>query len=168
MRVTTASHSGSKAGSEAASRGSTSAERVPVDGDPARAQLDQRVGGLPGQSGVLPDPGGQADHGGLVGLQGDLGQLEGPAADPVAGLVVEQRLVAADLDRDADLAQLLLVPLEHLLERVRRLVAVAVDDLADAVLGDVAAGDQQADDEVHQPLGLARGHRARSRSPDAT
>jgi hypothetical protein len=43
----------------------------------------------------------------------DLRKLEGVAPDPVALVVAEQLLEVADLDLDADLAQLFLVPLEH-------------------------------------------------------
>ena len=40
-------------------------EGGPVDADPGGLELDQRVGGRRREAGVLPDPGGQADDGGL-------------------------------------------------------------------------------------------------------
>ena len=48
----------------------------------------------------------------------DVGQRELVGPDPVARLVVEERVHAAHLDRHAEAAQLLLVALEHLLEGV--------------------------------------------------
>ena len=81
----------------------------------------------PRPAGVLPDLGGQADHGGLVGGEADVGQRELVGPDPVARLVVEERVHLADLDRHAEAAQLVLVALEHLLERVGR--GVRVEDL---------------------------------------
>ena len=51
------------------------------------------------------------------------------------------------------------VTLEHALEGLWRLVAVTADDLPDAALGYVAAGDQQADDKVHQPFAFRLIHR---------
>ena len=95
-----------------------------------------------------------ADDRRLVAGQRDLGQLELVGADPVAGLVLEERVDAADLDRDAEGAQVLLVALEHLLERL--VARVGVEDLPDPVLGDVVALDEQHDEQVEQPLGLRR------------
>jgi hypothetical protein len=80
--------------------------------DPGRAQLQQRSGCGPGQLGPLPHPGGQAEHGRLVRLERDLRQLVGLAPDPVARLLVA-RGGQVGLQRDAELAQFLLVALEH-------------------------------------------------------
>ena len=91
---------------------------------------------------MLPDTCSQSDDGCLVGLQGDLGQLEGVPADAVAELVVEHRVVGAHLNRYADLPQLLLVALEHALEGVIALVAVALDHLAQTFSREVAPCDQ--------------------------
>ncbi len=133
-------------------------ERVPVDGHAGRLQLDQGVGGGGGEAGVLPDPRGQPDDGGLLGLEVDVGQLEGRAVDPVARLVLERAVDVPDLDRDAEGAQLLLVALEHLLERVVAGLAVGLDDRAQPVLGDVGAGHEQSDEQVEQALTLAGSH----------
>ena len=56
----------------------------------------------------------------------------------------------------AEAAQLLLVTLEHLLERLGG--GVRVEDRADAVLGDVVALHEQHDQQLHQPLGLGSTH----------
>jgi hypothetical protein len=130
-------------------------ERRDVERDPERGQLAHRLGGRLGQPGVLPDAGGQPDDGGLVGLQGDVRQREAVRADPVAGLVVEERVHVAHLDRDAQAAQLLLVALEHLLEPLAR--GVRVEDRADPVLADVVPLDEEHDEQVEQALALARG-----------
>ena len=73
-----------------------------VDLDAGGGQLADGVGGRLGEPGVLPDPGGQPDHGRLVGGQPDVGQREVVGRDAVAGLVVEERVDAADLDRHAE------------------------------------------------------------------
>ena len=123
-----------------------------VDLDAGGRQLADRVGGRLGQAGVLPDAGGQADHGRLVGGQADVGQGELVGRDAVARLVVEQRVDAADLDRHAQGPQLLLVALEHLLERVG--TRVGIEDGADPLLGDVVALDEQHDEQVEQSFAL--------------
>jgi hypothetical protein len=84
--------------------------------DAGGAQLQQRPGGGAGQLGPPPDPGGQAEHGGLVRFQPQFGQLVGLLPDPVAGVVVK-RMVDAGLQRHAEIAEILLVPLEHPLEQ---------------------------------------------------
>jgi hypothetical protein len=108
---------------------------------------------------VLPDPGGETDHGRLLGLEVDVGELERRPLDAVAGLVLERPVDVPHLDRDAQRAELFLVALEHLLERldVGRL-AVALDDLAEPGLADVGARDEERDQQVEQSLTLARGH----------
>jgi hypothetical protein len=100
----------------------------------------------------------KAEYGDLVRLQVQVGELEGVPGDPVALLVVEVLVDAAELERDAQVAQLGLVPLEHLLEGLVLGALVALDDVADAFLGDVVPGDEQHDHEVHQPLGLRCRH----------
>ena len=56
-----------------------------------RPQLERRARRGAGQLGRLPDAGRDAEHGRLVRLQVDLGQLVVLAADPVAEVVVERR-----------------------------------------------------------------------------
>ena len=114
-------------------------ERLTVDREARRLELEQRLRGGVGEPGVLPDPCREADHRSLVGLELDLGQLEGVALDPVADLVVEVGVEVADLDRDSERAELVLVALEHLLERLVGPAAVVVDHVADPVLGHEAA-----------------------------
>ena len=97
----------------------------------------------------------------LVGLQGDGRQLVVAASDPVAELVLVHVRVAARLERDAEVAQLFLVTLEHPPERLFAVGAVAGHGVADLLHGQVAAGVQQADDEVEQPLCLLRRHEER-------
>ena len=57
--------------------------------DAGGTQLGQPGRGGGGQPGVLPEPGGDADRGGLVRLEDDVGQRVLPVGDAVAGLVVE-------------------------------------------------------------------------------
>ncbi len=116
-------------------------------------QLKQRPGGGAGQLSPPPDPRRQAEHGRLVRLEPKLGQLVRLLPDPVAGIVVE-RVVDPGLQRHAELAEILLVPLEHPLEQVVRL-GVAGHGLADLFGGEVAPGGEQADDKAEQPLSLA-------------
>jgi hypothetical protein len=87
---------------------------------------------------VLPDPGGDPDHRGLLGVQVDRGELELAGPDPVARLVVEEGIEATHLDRHAEGAELVLVPFEGPLEGGVTQVVVALDRLADAALGEVA------------------------------
>src|SRR5664280_1088903 len=63
-----------------------------------------------------------------------------------------------ELDRDPELAQFVLVTLEHLLERLVGTVAIFLDGLAQPGLRHVVPGDQQRDGQVHQPFGLPPGH----------
>src|SRR5690606_26091472 len=99
-----------------------------------------------------------ADHGRLVRGQVDRRQLELRRPDPVPRLVVEQRVVAADLDRHPERPQLVLVPFEGPLERRVAQPVVRLDRLPDLPLGDEPAGHQEADREVEDALGLAGGH----------
>jgi len=124
--------------------------------DAGGAQLQQRTGGGAGQFGPPPDPGGQAEHGGLVGFQPQFRQLVSLLPDPVAGVVVK-RMVDACLQRHAEIAEILLVPLEHPLEQLV-LLGIARHGLTDLLGGEVPRGGEQADDKAEQPLGLALGH----------
>ena len=158
VRLTTADQSGSKAGSEAPTCGSIALSADWSVWIPAAFSFRTAERGRLGQAGVLPDPGGDPEYRGLVRLQVHLGQLEDVTADPVADVVGEELVDGAHLDRDAEVAQLVLVALEHLLEGVVGLPGVALDHLADPLLGHVRARDQQADHQVEQPLTLPRRH----------
>ena len=134
------------------------AQHVGIDLDACGLQLDQGGGGLPRQPGVLPHLRRQSEHGSLLAREGEVGELGLVAPDAVADLVLEVLVVAAHLHRDAELAELLLVTLELALERLLGGVAVVGDRLPDLFLGEVLATDEEREDEVHQPLGLALGH----------
>ena len=126
------------------------------------AQLGQPGGGGGGQAGVLPQPGGDADGGGLVGLEGDVGQRVLAVRDPVAGLGVEDA-GGPGLQRHAQLAQLGLVPLELALERlvvarVVRIVLVAGHGRGDLRGGQEPSRGQQADHQVDQAFGAGPRH----------
>ena len=135
--------------------GSSAAELGGVRLDPGGPELGQRAHRRLGHAGVLPDPGGDPDHRGLLGVEVDRGQLELAGPDPVAGLVVEEGVEAAHLDRHPESAELVLVPLEGPLEGGVAEVVVALDRLADPALGEIAARDQEADGQVEDSLGLA-------------
>src|SRR5262249_10070453 len=107
------------------------------------------------------------EHRQLRGGQLDLGQGVRVPVDPVADLVLEPRAVRPGDQRHAQLAQVLLVPLEHPVEGLARLaVGVLRDGGPDLLLGQPATGRQQADHQVAQALGAAGGHR-RSRYPSS-
>ena len=111
-----------------------------VDVDAGGAQLEQRALGGGDQLGRLPQLGGDGDGGGLVGGQLDGGQRVGLAVDAVALGRVELR-DPAGLQRDAEVAQFVLVALEHPGERlVAGAVGIAGDGLADPLGGDVRRG----------------------------
>ena len=128
------------------------------DVDARGLQLEQRAAGGAGERRRLPQPRREAERGGLVGLEHDLGQLVVAPGDAVARLVVVRGAVGARLERDAELAQLLLVALEHPAERLLVVGGVAGHGLADLLHRQVPPGGQQADDQVQQPLGLLGGH----------
>jgi hypothetical protein len=117
-----------------------------------RAQLKQCTGRGAGQLGPVPYPGRYGEHRCLVRLQPDVGQLVGLPGNPVADLVVKRR-VGTHIERDAKLAEFLLVPLEHALERVEGF-RVTGHRGADLGGGQVALGGEQADHQAEQPLGL--------------
>ncbi len=99
-----------------------------VDVDPGGPQLEQRALRRGDQFRRLPQLGGDGHRGRLVRGQLDGRQRVGVAVDPVA-LGGVQRRHPADLQRDAEVAQLVLVALEHPGER---LVAGAVRIARDA------------------------------------
>ena len=129
-----------------------------VDVDAGRPQLEQCALGGGDELRRFPQLGRHGDGGGLVGGQLDGGQGVGLAVDAVALGRVELRHPAG-LQRDAQVAQLVLVALEHARERlVAGAVGVAVDGFADPLGGDEGAGGQQRDDEIHQPLDFGDPH----------
>ncbi len=80
-----------------------------------RAQLLERAAGGARQPGLLPDLRGQPQCGGLLGVQRDRGQAVAVAAGEIADVALD----ALDgLDDQAELAQIVLVALEHAVERV--------------------------------------------------
>ena len=111
-----ASQNASKAGSSAPHAGRHQVEPGGVDLDALGGQLAHRLGRTPREGRLLPRPGRHAQHGRLVGLEADLGQGRGVGGDAVAGLVVEERVERPHLDHHAELAQVVLVALEGLLE----------------------------------------------------
>ena len=146
-------------------------ERERVDVDAGGLELDQGAVRGAGQLRGLPQPQRQADGGGLLAGQPDLGQLVVGAGDPVAVLGVEDA-GAAGLQRDAHLAQFGLVPLEHALERLVGAVGAVVGLVAghggaDPRRRHVLAGAQQRDDQVHQSLRPLRRHALRLVRPVA-
>lgn len=117
--------------------------------------------GVPERRG-LPEPDGQADGGRLRWAEIDRRQLVAASGDPIAVVHVEVA-VAPGLQRHAELAQLALVALEHAVERLVGAGAaigrlVAWHRLADLLSGQVLAGREQAEHEIHQSLGTTRSH----------
>ena len=98
--------------------------------DAGGPQLEQRARRGTGQLGPVPRPGGQPEHGRLVRLQRDVRQLVRFPLDPVHPGILVPRRGQLGLQRDAELAQLLFVPLEHPLERLEQ-VGVTGNGLAD-------------------------------------
>ena len=90
----------------------------------------------------------------LGGGEGDLRQLEAPPVDPVALLVFEEDVVASCLDADADRPEFLLVALELALEGLIGAVTVGLDHAAQLRACEVAAGAEQRDEQIDQPLRL--------------
>ena len=135
---------------------------------PGGAQLLQRAAGGAGEPGLLPDLGGEAQGGGLLGVQGDRRQPVAVAAGEVADVAVE---ALHRLDDQAELAQIVLVPLEHPVEgvvtggrgeaagRARVRIPVGLDGSPQLTLAERAPGPQQAQRQIHQPLGLGNRHR---------
>ena len=116
--VRVASQSGSKAGSSAVSCGCTTSSAVRSTLTPAAFSLTRASEVAAARPACCHTRAARPITAASVGGEVDLRQLEGGPLDPVAGLVLEGPVDVPDLDRDAEGAQLLLVPLEHLLERV--------------------------------------------------
>ena len=114
-----------------------------------------------GQLRGVPQPGGERYRGGLIRLKIDIRQLVVPACDAVTLACVEP-WCAPSLQRDAQLAQLRLVPLEHPEERlVGRGLVVAGHGRPDPLSRQVLAGGQQAEHQVDQTLGAGGRHLSR-------
>ena len=129
-----------------------------VDVDACGPQLEQRALGGGDELRRLPQLRGHGDGRGLVGGQLDGRQRVGLAVDAVALGRVELRHPAG-FQRDAQIAQLVLVAFEHAGERlVAGAVGVAGHGLADPLGGDEVTGRQQCDDEVHQPFDFGNRH----------
>ena len=129
-----------------------------VDVHTGGPQLEQRALGRGDQLRRLPQLCRHRHGGGFVGGQVDGRQRVGVAVDAVALGRVELRYPAG-FQRDAEVAQFVLVALEHPRERlVAGAVRVAVHGLPDPLGADVGAGGQQRDDEVHQPLDFGDPH----------
>ncbi|GAA3071270.1 hypothetical protein GCM10020000_64860 [Streptomyces olivoverticillatus] len=95
--------------------GAVAAVEVLGQGHARGPQLLQRAAGGTGEPGLLPDLGGEAERRGLLDVEGDRRQAVAVAAGEVAGLAVD----ALDgLDDQAQLAQIVLVALEHPVEGV--------------------------------------------------
>lgn len=137
--------------------GGVPGEGVGVVGEPGRAQLVERAAGGAGQPGLLPDLGREAEGCGLLGVEGERREAVGVAAGVVADLAVD---VVHGLDDQSELAQVVLVPLEHAVEGV--VVArfeVRLDGAPELSFGQGAPGPEQTQCQVHQPLGLGNRHR---------
>lgn len=123
-----------------------------VDVDAGRAQLEQRALGRGDQFGRLPQLGGHRHRRRLVRGQVDRRERIGVAVDAVALGGVHRR-DPPHLQRDAQVAQLVLVPLEHAGERLGAdALRVTRHARPDLFCRDVAAGGQQGNDQIHQPF----------------
>ena len=132
-----------------------------VDLDAREPQLAQARGRGARDARRRPRAGGQRQGGDLVGLEADGRQRGLARLDAIADLVVEEDVEDRRRDGDAHLAQLVLVTLEHPVERLvggRR--GVGRQRLADLLLRDRSPRGLQREDEVEQPFGLVgRGRR---------
>lgn len=151
-----AAYKAGKDGSRVSTRVCRLAPNV-ADAHPQCLELDQTARGRAGEVRLLPDIGGQCQHGEFGGGEGDGWQRVGVGIDPVAGLVLKERIVAAGLQRHPEFAQIVLVPLEHPVEGLFAGAArVLRHSDADLLLGEPPARRQQGDDEVEQPFGPLR------------
>ena len=102
--------------------------------------------------------GGQSQHDLLLGGEVQRRQFEVAASDPIADLVVEEAVLGAGLDRDPHLAQLVLVAFEGTLKSPIGQSSVALHQAADPLPRQVAAGTEQADQQVQLPFRFALRH----------
>src|SRR5690606_2347318 len=91
-------------------------ERAAVALHARRLDLAQRLRRPAGERRVRPGAAGQAEHRQLVRLELDVGEGVLALVDAVAHLVVPHAADVLGDERDAELAQLVLVPLEHPVE----------------------------------------------------
>ena len=111
---------------------------------------------------MLPDLGCEPHDGRFFTGELEVRKFSLVAPDAIADLIVEVGVVATGLHRDAELAELFLVALEHPIKRISaRCVTVVDDGVPDLDLGEELFAHQERKDEVHQPLGLALGHERR-------
>jgi hypothetical protein len=123
-----------------------------VDVHTGRAKLEQRTLGDRHHLRRFPQLCRHGDGGSFVGRQLHRGQRIRLPVDLVALRGIERRHPPR-LQRDAEVAQLVLVALEHPGERlVTGALGIPGHGLADAFGGDERAGGQERDDEVHQAL----------------
>ena len=147
------------------SRGSIPMRASPSRSTPAARSLRSAWAAGPARRRLRPDPAREAEHGQLVGLERDVGQGVVALVDAVARLVLVEGVDVLGDERDAELAQLVLVALEHPLEGLgRRRAAVLRHELADLGLAHRPTRVEQHEDEVEQALGLDLG-RARRTAP---
>src|SRR5205823_15132749 len=105
-----------------------------------------------------PHSRGKTDRRRFTGRECDVGQRVVAPRDAITRFFVV-RAVGARLQRDAEVAKVFLVPLEHALERIVGWgLVVAGNELADPLGSEIGAGVQEADDEVEQPLRPPRRH----------
>ena len=153
----TAASRGPNAGSTARTRACTGPP-VSSTSTPAARSLTTAPCAAPASPGVSHSRAASATAAASSGSRSISPELVVVAGDAVAVGGVEPG-VAAGLQRDAQLAQLGLVALEHAEERlVRRGVGVAGDGGADLLGGQELPGGQQAEHQVHQTLGPGGGH----------
>ena len=130
-------------------------DRFDVGADVERLELAHRRRRRAGEAGLLPRTRGEAEDSEFVGVEVQVGQLVLTLVDAVADLVLEQDVDGFGAQRDAELTQLVLVPLEHPVEGfVVRCLGVRAHGLTDGVLRQRPARVEQRDDEVEQALGL--------------
>ena len=158
----TASRQGCSASSAASSRGSTSRVRAGSTSTPPARSLSSAPRAASASSADCQSRAARPTAAASSGSSDTVGQLVVAAGDPVALLGVEDARPAG-LQRDAELAQLGLVPLEHALERLVGPRAAVVRLVpgnrgADPLGGQELPGRQQAQHEVDQSLGPARRH----------
>ena len=116
-RFWVASQNASKAGSSARRLGGTRSSRGRVDLDALGGELAHRLGRYAAPASPAPTPGPRCPSTAASSASKRIsGRAEAVGGDAVAGLVVEERVERADLDHDAELAQVVLVALEGLLE----------------------------------------------------
>ncbi len=132
--------------------------RVHLDAE--RADLAEPAAGVGRHRALAPDASGQVQHREFRRREVDVGgQFVFRRRNAVARFaqIVGVGVVADRLHGDAEGAQVLLVALEHLLQRILgrarlTLLAIAGDRRQDRLLGEPLLGRHERDDEIHQAL----------------